>query len=246
MIQSLAKGLDLLEFVALAETPVRLRDVAAHFSLERSSALRVLDTLEKSGFLLRYARSKSYAAGPRLSAILRRQTSHSQLVAQFRPQLKRLSDATGMSASLGVLAQDRVLLIDNVLAPGIISVNNRNNGPEPLYPSAVGKAILAFLPEDVVEQLIEMMDFEPLTPNTITNAAAFRSVLAAVRSQGVSFDDGEANQDVCCIAAPVLDSDGRPIAAIGISGVRALVRGDIRVQTEWIDAVQSAARLAVR
>jgi DNA-binding IclR family transcriptional regulator len=244
MIQSLAKGLDLLEFVALAETPVRLRDVAAHFGLERSSALRVLATLEDCGFLSRHVRSKSYVAGPKLLRIIRRETSNAQLAARLRPHLKRLTELTGMSAALGVLVQDRVLLIDSVAAPGVISVNNGSDALEPLYPSAVGKAILAFLPTPSVESLIDTMEFEALTPNTITDPVVFRDTLGAIRRIGVSFDDGEAHSDICCIAAPILDASGYPIAAIGISGVRALVAQGIATRSDWIDAVRLTAKEA--
>jgi DNA-binding IclR family transcriptional regulator len=243
-IRSLSKGLKLLELVITARKPMRLRDIAAALGYEPSTALRILATLEESGFVSKDEDSKLYSAGPTLARLRRFAPAQGLLIERLRPWLKHLNEVTGMTTYLGVLDHDEAMLIEVIAAKHIVSVRQLPGDKEPLYRGAVGKALLANQPETLQNALIEGMRFQRFTANTITNSERLRQELSEVRTMGVAFDEAEGHEDVCCIAAPLLDDTGYPLVAMGISMVKALVPNGARGQVEWIDLVRSTVSSA--
>ncbi len=239
-VQSLSRGLELLEAVCAAGEPVRLRDLAAGLGLDRSTALRLLMTLERSGFVTKDA-AKRYSPGPTLARLRRFSPSHGLLVERLRPVLNGLNQATGMTTYLGVLERDHALIIEVLPSRHVVSVRQVPGDTEPLYRGAVGKSLLANLPDQLRLGVIGSMPFQRFTADTIVDADTLERALVAVRATGVAFDEGEGHEDVCCIAAAVLDDVGIPLASVGISMVRALVPDGARGQTDWIERVRDAA-----
>jgi DNA-binding IclR family transcriptional regulator len=88
----------------------------------------------------------------------------------------------------------------------------------PAYVTSIGKAIAAYLPEEKLEEVLKLQSFRAHTPNTITSPRAFREHLKLIRSRGYAVDNEENRLTVCCIGAPVFDSEGKVIAGISISG----------------------------
>lgn len=222
-IQSLHRGLAMLEDLVLAERPLRLRDFAAKYRVDRASALRFLATLESFGVARREAGSRRWVRGGKLMAWLAAATRELQLVDAVRPHLLALARETGESGHTAVLSGDQALLVDYVPAATVVTVSSRVGVHEPLYCTAVGKAMLAFLPEAERERLVRAMELVPHTPRTITARPALRRELARVRRHGVAVDSAEYHDVLMCIGAPLLDREGRVLGSIGISMVRALV-----------------------
>src|SRR5213078_840712 len=88
---------------------------------------------------------------------------------------------------------------------------------KPAYCTAEGQAMLAFLPQQVVEQAIAA-GLAPRTPKTITSADKFQKALAAVRQRGCAIEDEESELGMVCVAAPIRDDTGAVVAAVGIAG----------------------------
>lgn len=239
-VQSLSRGLELLEAVCNAGEPVRLRDIAARLGLDRSTALRLLMTLERSGFVSKDA-FKRYSSGPTLARLRRFSPSRGLLIERLRPLLNGLNQATGMTTYLGVLERDQAIIIEVLPSRHVISVRQMPGDTEPLYRGAVGKSLLANMPDQLQRSMISSMSFQRFTANTIVDADTLARELVEVRSSGVAFDEGEGHEDVCCIAAAVLDDAGVPLASVGISMVRALIPSGARGQTNWIGIVRDTA-----
>ena len=244
-VQSLARGLELLELVCLAGEPVRLRDIAGRLGLDRSTALRLLMTLERAGFVSKDP-LKRYSPGPTLARLRRFSPARGLLIERLRPLLNGLNQATGMTTYLGILERDQAVIIEVLPSRHVISVRQLPGDTEPLYRGAVGKSLLANLPDQLQRGMIASLAFQRFTANTIVDADTLSRELAEVRSSGVAFDEGEGHEDVCCIAAAVLDDAGLPLASVGISMVRALVRNGARGQTAWIETVRDTATQARR
>ena len=239
-IGSLAKGLAILDFVASAPEPVRLRDVAGRFELDRSSAFRILATLEGAGFLSKDV-FKHYASGPALSRLRRSSPAHGLLVSRLRPSLLAIHQATGMTTNLGVLQRDSALLIEVIPGRTIVSVRQMVGDVEPLHRGAIGKSLLANLAGPVQQALLASVKLQRFTRNTTTDKRALIAELDEIRRTGIAFDESESHDEICCIAAAVLDDGGHPIAAMGIAMVRALVPEGARAQTEWTELVRETA-----
>lgn len=244
-VQSLSRGIEMFEYVLAASYPVRIVDVAAHFEIDKSVAYRFLATLERHGLLEKDPDRKTYTVGPRLSAWSKKLgDGRAEMLARIKPLVENLAMETGQTAHIAVLESDRVLLIEVSAADTPVGIRQKAGDLEPLYCSAVGKAILAWLPEPAREALIAEMQFSRLTPHTITTKKALQAELADVRKTGVAFDRCEGNLEVCCVAAPIFDLDDGVVASIGVSMPRRLLDGGPDEQHETIRSVVGAAEVA--
>ncbi len=241
-IGSLIKGIAILDYVVVNDRGVRAQDVADHFALDRSTAYRFLMTLEGLELLSKDSKTKLYSLGPRfLSWQGKRGQSH-WLVDLVRPEIEGLARYTGQTAHLAVLQAGEIELLEVAPSGAVIAVPQNPGDREPLYNTAVGKAILAFLPVREQHGLMQQIEFRRLTDTTLCSIEELERELLVARRDGVAFDDGEGMPDVTCIATPLFDSRGYPLASVGISAVRGFFPGSIRQQSLWIDAVKKSGQ----
>lgn len=241
-LSTLARGLRVLEYVVKSNRLVRLRDVAEEFQLDRSAALRFLRTLEAEGFISRNESFKVYSIGPKLLALPRLAPVVEQMIEQVRPALIDLAQSSGQWSHLAILHGTQAVLVEVVKSPAKVAVKQAVGDLEPLYSSAVGKAIYAHLPERERREMGNKMKFERHTERTLRSLVALDKEAKAIRDSGVAFDRGEGNEQVTCIACPILDQHGYPRASIGISLVAAHLKGTVDQQYEAIARVVEAAR----
>lgn len=227
--------------VVQCERPPRVQDVAEALAMDKSSALRFLRTLVKHDLIQRDPRDKTYSPGIKLLVWSKGLKASTAIVGLARPHLRQLTQLTQQTSHLAVLRSDRVVLIEVMPSETAVSVRQTPGDWEPLYCTAVGKAILAFLPTVEQRQLIDQVRFRELTPQSITTREMLNLELRTVARQRLAFDDCENNPLICCIAAPVLDRTGYPVASIGISMLAALFPGGPRRQTGHRDRVRQAA-----
>lgn len=240
-LQTLSRGLRILRFVAASPSLVRLRDVAQAFGLERSVALRLLQTLEAEGFLKKHAPLKAYSLGPALADLHQPKSLLEQLTEYSRPYLSELTEATGLTSHIGALDDGRVSLVEVKMAPGPIAVRQMPGDFEQFYCSAIGKAIYAYLPDAERTKLADGVVFHRHKPATLDSVDALERESEVIRREGVAFDRDEGPAPLACIAAPITDGSGLPVASIGVSAIAALVPGPIDQQSRWIETVRDAA-----
>jgi DNA-binding IclR family transcriptional regulator len=240
-LQTLSRGLRILRFVAGSPDLVRLRDVARALSLDRSIALRLLQTLEAEGFLRKDPVLKAYATGPALNNLGKPASLLERLTQSAKPFLEELTAVTGLTSHVGMLEDGHVSLVEVRMAAGPVAVQQMPGEFEEVYCSAIGKALHAFLPEAERLSLANAMTFKPHKSRTLPDIAALEQECTTIRLNGVAFDRDEGPSPLACIAAPVLDASGAPLASIGVSGIAALVPGSIDQQLVWIEAVKLAA-----
>ena len=241
LVASLLKGISVLDFIVAAERPIRAQDVADHFGLDRSTAYRFVTTLESAGLLTKDPHRKTYAIGPHFLRWQQAPAGNHWIAAQARPIIADLARRTGQTAHLAMLRDQNIEFIEVAPSGATIAVHQAAGDREPLYVSAVGKAILAFLPVREAQSLKHQITFKRFTETTIDSLSALDLQLAKVRKAGIAFDNGEGSPGVTCIAAPIRDARDYPIASIGISAVRGYYPGTIYQQTTWIDCIRAAA-----
>jgi IclR family transcriptional regulator, acetate operon repressor len=213
----LQKGLSLLE--ALGDYPdgVGVTQVAKDAALPVSTSHRLLNDLVASGFASFDPETRSYYLGLKIFELSSRVSLTKGLSEVALPVMRRLSREVGESVFMGVREGADVLLIEKVVGPGRIQVNDNIGSRIPLHRLAQGKSILAFLPEDEREELIDQMTLEPETPRTITDPGKLRDELDIARERGWASVDREHDEWVRAIAAPILDARDRPVAAVAIA-----------------------------
>lgn len=215
---SLVKGIRLLEVLADNGRPMGISEMARALGMDKSTVYRLLATLKVRGYLEQDPETRRYMVGPRMIAISSRVLGSSDVRLQARPFMKRLLQETRETVHLAMRMEDQVVYIAQEISPEVVSVNTEIGQREPIYCTAVGKALVAFLPEDELEDVIGRLDFRRHTPQTITDPEQFRAHCCQIRAQGYAVDDEELYPGVRCIAAPVRGYDGNVVASLGISG----------------------------
>ncbi len=211
-IQSLARGLKILEFLSQAQDGVSITELAERLGVDKGSASRLVATLASYGYAEKDERTRRYHLGSQVVSLSRSVLTRLPLREAAKPFLRELMERTGECAHLAVAAQGQVLYIDQVESPATLRVNAEVGTLNPLHCTALGKALLAFgdlQPQD---------DLQAFTVNTLTDPARLRKNLEQVRAQGYSVDDEEFDPGVRCIAVPVWDFRGKVVASMGISG----------------------------
>jgi DNA-binding IclR family transcriptional regulator len=217
LIQSLSRGLSALELVA--QHSLTPRALAHALDVDRSTAYRILTTLAAHGFVERDPHSEQYILSSRkIFALSSTIGASSHWPSLATPWMKQLRDEIGEAVSLAVLQGDEVVYVNHLPSLEALTVGPLLGLRRPVYVSAVGKAIIAFLPDAEQDSLIRQLKLTALTPNTITNHKALHEELAQVRERGYAVDDAETFVGVRCVAAPIYDSTHQVIASMGISG----------------------------
>lgn len=241
-VQSLQRGMQILDMVVQAREPLRLADIARELDMDRTSAFRLLQTLERNSLVAKDPQRKNYTVGGRLLQWASTIGQDVNLVATARPYLEQLVTRTNESGHFGVLSKDRALLLDYIGSRGTIVVQNRVGVFEPLHCTALGKALLAFQPIARREALLNAMRYERHTESTIVDRKEFERVIEKVRTESVAYDAGEYNGVLYCVAAPVIGRDGAAIGAIGVSMVKPIAVSAPEHITRVAAEVRAAAR----
>ena len=235
------KAFDLLAAFPGAGETVGITELAREHALSKSTVFRLLSTMERNGFVERYA--GRYRLGRRLHDLGARVYEARPGVLQdvLAPFMFTLLDTTRHTVNVGVLHGDNVVLMDRLhghrSALHLVRVGSRF----PAHTSSMGKALLAHSP-DAAEALLND-GLTPLTAHTIVNADAFRVDLQRTRQSGIAASRQEARANLNCIAIALLDEVGRPMAALGLSGIS--VTFDARTQAE-LRVVAADAERALR
>jgi IclR family KDG regulon transcriptional repressor len=211
-IQSLARGLKILDLLAQAQDGVSITELAERLGVDKGSASRLVATLASYGYAEKDEGTRRYHLGLQVVTVSRSLLTRLPLREVAKPFLRQLMERTGECAHLAVPGQGKVLYIDQVESPATLRVNAQVGTMNPLHCTALGKVLLAFAGVE------PPADLEPFTPHTITNIDRLRENLEQIRLQGYAVDDEEFDPGVRCIAVPVMDFRGKVIASMGISG----------------------------
>ncbi|MEO1439778.1 MAG: IclR family transcriptional regulator [Chloroflexota bacterium] len=212
-IQSLARGLTILDILINTQRPHTVTELAGILDVDKSSASRLLRTMENYGYVQQARDSRGYTTGKRLHTIGWQLTNRYALRECAKPYLDYLAEQTDECAHIGVYSSGKALVTDDVQPEtSLLRVAGNSGRLIYLHNTAIGKALLASgdfpLPDDLPQ----------LTPKTPTNHTTLKADLETVRKHGYAIDDEENEPGVRCIAAPVYDAVGVTVAAIGISG----------------------------
>lgn len=223
-IQSLERGLKILDILGQAGKPLLLGEIAEHFSIDRSSVFRLVTTLVRCGYAFQDPETKRYAIGYRVLALSGAASSQSRLDELARPVMADIVARTGQNTHLAVLDGSDVVFIAVDQPQSAVTLNITVGTREPAWVTALGKTLLAFLPDKERSTFISGIRFQKYTFRTATNAADLEKELASVRSTRLAVDDEEYRPGIVCFAAPVFDHLKQARYAVGISGLRDAIK----------------------
>lgn len=198
-----------------ADDALGVSELARRTGLPKSSVHRLAGHLADHGLFERDG--SSMRLGLKLFEIGQLATRQRGLVDAARPYLADLREATRNSIHLAVLEGTEVVYLDILRGPDAPNLPSRVGGRFPAHATGVGKAILAFSADDVVNRIIEA-GLSRISTRTITSPGLLRRQLAKVREEGVAFEREESGIGTVCVASPLLDRSRRAVAAISIAG----------------------------
>jgi DNA-binding IclR family transcriptional regulator len=223
-IQSIDRAVALLEAVAGSPEPETAPALADRCGLNRSTAWRILATLEHHGLVERDPHGNRYRLG---FAVLKLAAAagHEPLVRLAQPLLRRLADDTGETVNLAVARRLELVYADQLQARQVMAPDWLGH-PVPLHATSTGKAFLAALPAGELEAILRA-PLERFTDTTITQPRALRAELDAVRERGYAASHGELEPALWGVSAAARDAAGRPAAIVSVWGADARVRDRI-------------------
>jgi IclR family transcriptional regulator, KDG regulon repressor len=217
-IQVLDRALALLEALSHQGPDLTLAQISSLLKLHKSTAHRLIMVLERHRLIEKNSNTGKYRLGLKLFELGTKAVSQLDLRERAHPFLERAVLHTGETGHLCVYDDGEVVYLDKIEPDRSVRLTSSVGRRNPAYCTAVGKAIMAFLPEAQVETSVQKHGLPQLTRKTITNMLDLRADLARVRKLGYAIDDEEHEEGVLCVGAPVWSVGPYPIAAISVSG----------------------------
>jgi IclR family transcriptional regulator, acetate operon repressor len=209
--------------------------LAADLGQSTATVYRVLITLEGRGLVEFDEAGQVWNIGAGAYLIGARFLRRTSLVERARPILRQLMQATGETANLGIEKGGEVLFVSQVETHSNIRAFFPPGSVSEMHASGIGKALLAFMPEDRRETVLSGCALTQYTDQTLTDRAALERDLASSRARGYAVDADEKTQGMRCIAAPVYDVFGEAVAGLSVSGPTSRITdGDISRLAEHV------------
>ncbi|MCX7680255.1 MAG: IclR family transcriptional regulator [Spirochaetes bacterium] len=242
-IQSLERGLKILDILRKSEKPLSLNQIAAHFNIDRSSIFRLLATLAHHNFVHQDPETKKYSLGFKIMELSGAFGEQTKIEIFLRPILKTVCEKTNQNAHLAILDRNEVVFIAVEQPRQNLSMHISVGTREPAFPTALGKVLLAFQNEDVVKKIVRSVTLKKYTQNTITSHTHYLKHLQEIIQQRFAIDNEEFRKGIICIAAPVFNHRGIVEYSIGISGTKEQINSK---RKEYISIVKDASLEASR
>jgi IclR family pca regulon transcriptional regulator len=228
--QSLERGLAILSSFTSVRPLLGVSELAREVGLNRSTTHRYIATLAALGYLQQDVLTRKYRLGPRVVDLGFSAINSMELREISAPHLQRLSDEVGHTVNMAILDGADIVYIERCRSSGRgqreIDLNLHVGSRLPAYCTSMGKAMLAFLPDDERNAAIERVQFSRLGPNTRTSRQALLKDLERVRTTGIAVNDEELAYGLRSIAVPVRGASGDVVAAINLAVHRTMVSLD--------------------
>jgi DNA-binding IclR family transcriptional regulator len=216
MNNTLIKGLQIVELLAHHNQPLNLTQIAQELGLVKSNVHRLLQALTELQYVIRDNASGGYNASIKLWELGSAVLSKLDLRRHAERGMEALMEQTNETVHLSILDHYEVVYVHKVESLNPIRAYTQIGGRSPVYCVATGKALIAFQSNEHIKRVAGHLRSQ--TPSTITNPARFMLEIDKIRRNGYAINQGEWREGVYGVAAPIFDSTGHAIAAIGLSG----------------------------
>lgn len=218
LVQSLARGLALLDSLAESTGGISLTDLCQQVGLSASTAHRLLTTLEERRYVRCDPGTRHWSIGVQAFIAGSAFVKARNLVEIARPQMRVVMERSGETANLAVLDGAEAVFLAQVECRQMMRALAFPGVRVPLHCSAVGKALLAALADEILADVLRRCGLPRFTPKTITTIAHLRRELEQVRRRGYAVDDQEHSIGLRCVAAVIYDENGQAAGAMSLSG----------------------------
>jgi IclR family transcriptional regulator, KDG regulon repressor len=217
-IRAVSLAVDSIELLCKHAGGLGVRELARELEVGKSTGHRILRTLEEKGLARQDPQTERYIITVRLIEMASLIQNNLEVRHVARPSLTALQKRCGETIFMGVLDSEAVVIVDRIDSSESLRMTQDIGFREPAHSTAMGKVLLANLPEPELAAFCRTANLKGFTPKTLTSLDLLRSELKRVRLLGFALDDEETLTGVRCVAAPVRNGLGRAIAAVSLSG----------------------------
>lgn len=215
-VQSFARGLAVIRAFGPKASEMTLTEVADRTGLTRAGARRILLTLQHLGYVA--ANDRKFYLTPRILDLGYSYLSSMKLWDFAEPAMEELVDKVHESCSVSVLDGTEIVYVLRVPTRKIMTINLSIGSRLPAFCTSMGRVLLGDLDDAALEAVFSQSEFKPYTKNTVTNPARLKKIIAEDHKKGWSVVNQELEEGLCSIAVPLIDFNGRTIAAMNIGG----------------------------
>lgn len=216
-VQSIERAFSILSQIAQHQG-ISLAELSKKVGLHNSTTFHLVRTMVELGIVRQAKETKRYHLGRRIFSLAASSSSEVEFIATATPFLQELASATGESSHLGIRSGADVVIAAKVAGAGAFQLVERAGAVRPFHCTALGKVLMAGLPNADLRRYSTASPLAPSTPKSITDPELLWDEIMRVRETGLGYDDAEFDHEVRCVAAPVYDFRGQVVGAIGISG----------------------------
>lgn len=245
MVKSVSRALDIITIVSLKKGGLGVTEISKQIDINKSSVYRILSTLVQYGYIEQDSETGRYKLGYKFLEVSSKLLESIDLRSEARQYLQELENTTNEVIHLVVYDQGEVVYIEKLEGNETLRMHSKVGKRAPMHCTSVGKAILAYLPSNVVLNILEQKGMPRHTDKTITNKDDFLQELSQVRMKGYALDLEENESGITCIAVPIFDHSGKVIAAVSISGPTMRMT-DQRIDLLQLQMIQIGKKISTR
>jgi IclR family transcriptional regulator, KDG regulon repressor len=216
-MQTVTRAIQVLKAFSIQEKEISLTQLSHKLGISKSSLQRILGTLTSEGLLEKDERTKLYKLGMEIYSLGNLVEANSHLLSISKRYMQQLNDQTGETITLNIVHNNKRKCIGYMVSKHELAAITYLSEYSPLYAGASAKVLLAYMPEEKRNQLINEFQLEPVTQNTTTDKDHLEKQLMSIREKGFAITEGERVLGVYAISAPIRNRFNEVIASLTIT-----------------------------
>jgi DNA-binding IclR family transcriptional regulator len=249
LVQTIDRASSILDILGQSPHGISIRELSSKIKLPKGTIHRLLSSLSYFGYVRQDPKTRNYLLGFKLVELGNLLINQLDLRKEAEPFLKDLAERTKETVHMVLLDRNEVVYIDKVETDQHTSglrMASRVGLRNPAHSSAVGKVLLAHFSEEELNNFTKEKGLLKRTENTITDPGRLREHLSIVRAQGYAIDDEENEKGIRCVAAPIYNEVGKPVAAISISGPAFRITKKVIQESLKKEVIETATKISQR
>jgi DNA-binding IclR family transcriptional regulator len=218
LVPAIKRCFDLIDLLAEKDKGLTVTEIHRALRLPLSSAAAILHTLQALDYIEKDRASSRYTLGAKIYSYSQRRTEQQDIAGRCHTLLEQLVAECGLTGHIAVMREGESMYIDRVPSSGLIQFSSYVGMRWPLHASGVGKALLAFLPEEELAQILKYLPLSKMTQYTVTVRQHLEKQLRDFRRLGYAWEISEGEPGVACVAAPIFGDGGATLAAVSVTG----------------------------
>lgn len=238
-VKSIERATEIIEAIRKLEG-ASVNELSDELGYPKSTLYSHLNTLREAGYLIK--ENSLYRVSLQFLELGEYSRRRKELYHVGHPEIEALASKTSEVVILAVEENGQAVCLDIGRGSNAIRHDTHPGQRMPLYCTGVGKSILAYLPDERQEQILDQLEFVGRTPSTITGRETLTEELESVRERGLAFDNQEYHRGLRCVAKPIRNERGKAIGAISVSGPTSRMK-DEQFQTEIPNAIRETTNI---